>query len=124
MFCNVLSVCKADLNRPNKKNPPGKAFFLLILHILFSANVSIDLTLHVTFRHCAGLPAYELLLLLRSERALHDRVFEAVDQLMNSGYNGEEPAESGGSPGETRQEAAEKADDSTCKGEKGRSSPA
>lgn len=33
------------------------------------------------------LPAYELLLLLRSERSLQDRVREAMELLLNSGYN-------------------------------------
>ena len=44
------------------------------------------------------LPAYELLLLLRSERSLQERVSEAADLLLSSGFSVDEEGEERKSP--------------------------
>nr|CAB3267473.1 E3 ubiquitin-protein ligase UBR5-like [Phallusia mammillata] len=54
-----------------------------------------------------GLPAYELLLLLRSERTLQDRVSEAIDQLLSSGYRAATGQRQSPSSGESRNETNE-----------------
>ena len=55
------------------------------------AAVGLELLAHTFLSSgLSELPAYELLLLLRSERSLHERVGEAADLLLSSGFAAEE----------------------------------